>query len=549
MGKGHALTNADHERDLRIIKDMGCNFLRLAHYPQDPYVLEMADKLGLLIWEEVPLVNYMNISQGFLENSKIMIREMIRQHYNHPSVIMWGSMNEIFLWSKEGARIRKQENESYNKDVYRFAFSLDSVVRAEDPYRYSVMAIHGSKHYDITGVANIPQVLGINLYDGWYGGVFDGFGRGLDKRHKNHPEQIIFISEYGAGSDKRLNSLNPRRFDFTGNWQRLYHESYISQINQRPYLAGTAIWNQFDFSQPHTGGSIIHRNQKGLLTWDRQFKDSYFLYKANWNPDPMVYIASRDWAHRTGTNSDAKRGAGYQLVSQTVDIYTNQNRVELFANGKSLGTKSPDQIGKISWQVPFQQGTNVLEAKAKKSGEGLRDRLEINFTYRPPYLDDPSIPFQTLGINVGGNAQFTDESEFVWEADQQYQDGSFGYVGGSQGEFHKDLIITNTEKTPLYYTYIEGLSSYKLDVPEGEYEIELHFAESQDMEEGERTFGVYINDRVVYRSLDLVGDYGFRKATFRIHTTKVGSRESLTIRFEKISGIPVLNAIKVTKKQ
>ena len=112
MGKGHALTNAVHERDLRIIKEMGCNFLRLAHYPQDPRILEMADKLGLLIWEEIPLVNYMNISHPFIENSKNIIREMIRQHYNHPSVIMWGSMNEIFLWSKEGARTREHTDES-----------------------------------------------------------------------------------------------------------------------------------------------------------------------------------------------------------------------------------------------------------------------------------------------------------------------------------------------------------------------------------------------------------------------------------------------------
>jgi len=548
MGKGHALTNTDHERDLRIIKEMGCNFLRLAHYPQDPYVLEMADKLGLLIWEEVPLVNYMNISHPFLENSKNMIREMIRQHFNHPSVIMWGSMNEIFLWSEEGARTRNHTDEKYNKNVFRFAKILDSLIRAEDTDRYTVMAIHGSDHYDKTGVADIPQVLGLNLYNGWYGGVFEGFGKTLDKRHKNKPNHIIFVSEYGAGSDKRLNSLNPRRFDFTGNWQRLYHEEHLRQINERPYLAGTAIWNQFDFSQPHTGGSIIQRNQKGLLTWDRQYKDCYYLYKANWNPEPMVYIASRDWTRRTGTNPDAHTGAGYAEVTQPVDVYTNLERIELKINGKSLGRRYPDRIGKITWDVPFNHGVNVLEAYGKKSGKIYTDRLEIHFIYRPTVLKYPSVPFHTLGINVGGNAQFTDQGEFVWEADQPYKPGSFGYIDGIKGEFNKDLIIYNTENTPLYYTYLEDLTAYQLDVPDGEYEVELHFAESQDIKPGERTFTVYINNQVIFNTLDLTRDYGFRKAFFRTFIVNVKNDESLRISFKKITGVPLLNAIKVTRK-
>ncbi len=548
MGKGHALSNADHERDLRIIKEMGCNFLRLAHYPQDPHVLDLADKLGLLIWEEVPLVNYMNISHPFLENSKTMIREMIRQHYNHPSVIMWGSMNEIFLWSKEGARIREHPDEAYNTNVFKVAGVLDSLIRAEDPGRYTAMAIHGSNHYDITGVSGVPQVLGLNLYNGWYSGEFDGFGRSLDRRHEKYPEQVLFISEYGAGSDRRLNSLNPRRFDFTGNWQRLYHEAHIRQINERPYLAGTAIWNQFDFSQPHTGGSIIHRNQKGLLTWDRKYKDSYFLYKANWNPEPMVYIASRDWTQRTGTNPNAPAGSGYHEVIQPVDIYTNLDNIELRINGKSLGVKSPDEIAKITWEVPFEQGINVLEASGEKSGKPYTDRLEINFTYRSHLLKDESVPFRSLGINIGGNAQFTDATGFVWEADQSYEQGSFGYIEGKEGEFHKDLIIYNTENTPLYYTFREDLSSYRLDVPEGDYEVELHFAESQDVGNGERTFNVSANGNVLFDTLDPAGDYGFRKAFFKTFTVMVKEDESLEISFGKITGKPLLNAIKVSRK-
>ena len=118
----------------------------------------------------------------------------------------------------------------------------------------------------------------------------------------------------------RVNSLEPERFDFSNTWMRRFHESYLAQINARPWLAGTAIWNDFDFSQPETGGSIPYMNQKGMLTWDRKPKDVYFLYKANWNPAPMVYIASRGWAKRIGT--------GVAPMAQPIDVYSNQPRVE-----------------------------------------------------------------------------------------------------------------------------------------------------------------------------------------------------------------------------
>ncbi|HMJ08596.1 MAG TPA: glycoside hydrolase family 2 TIM barrel-domain containing protein, partial [Pyrinomonadaceae bacterium] len=96
-GLGNALSNRLHVRDMELIKDTGFNFVRLAHYPQDPAVLRAADRLGILLWEEIPIVNYITDSKAFADNSAVMLREMIRQHRNHPSVIMWGYMNEIFL--------------------------------------------------------------------------------------------------------------------------------------------------------------------------------------------------------------------------------------------------------------------------------------------------------------------------------------------------------------------------------------------------------------------------------------------------------------------
>ena len=89
QGFGNAVADEIHIRDMELIKDTGYNFVRLAHYPQDPSILAAADRLGLLIWEEIPIINYITVSAAFNRNSEVMLREMIRQHRNHPSVIMW----------------------------------------------------------------------------------------------------------------------------------------------------------------------------------------------------------------------------------------------------------------------------------------------------------------------------------------------------------------------------------------------------------------------------------------------------------------------------
>jgi len=546
-GIGSALSNEQHVRDMQLIKEMGANFVRLAHYPQDPAVLDAADRLGLLIWEEIPVVNYITVSPEFTQNAHEMMREMIRQHRNHPAVIAWGLMNEVFLWSPEGARIGKQTDTTYMRHVRDFALGLDSLVHREDSSRYIAMAMHASGDYDRAGLASIPQVLGLNLYSGWYGGTFSGFGTALDKRHATAPQQNIFVSEYGAGEDERLNSLEPERFDFSSNWQRLFHEAHLRQIAARPWLAGTAIWNEFDFSQPETGGSMPYVNNKGMATWDRKPKDVFYLYKANWNPEPMVRIASRSWTHRTGTNPSAPYGKGPAPVTQPVEVYSNLGRVELLLNGRSLGAKVPDDVRSATWQVPFVQGENVIEARGTRNGRTYTDRLAIQFTYRPPKLDDPSVPFHELAINVGSRAQFTD-GNVVWEGDQPYQPGSFGYVGGDAKMFDKDLPIRSTSQTPLYFTYRSGIDAYRVDVPNGDYEVQLLFAEPFALAPGERVFRVAINGKTVVPRLDLAEQDGVAYATPMTFSTSVQDGKGLSITFQSIHGAPILNAIRVTRR-
>jgi beta-galactosidase len=535
QGKGSALTNEDHARDMRIIKDMGCNFLRLAHYPQSPEVLRLADKLGLLIWEEIPIVNNMNVDKAFLENGKDMIREMIRQHYNHPSVIIWGSMNEVLLWSKGSERIQVHDDTAYVNGVYRYAVKLDSTVRAEDPARYSTMAMHQSDDYEKYKFASIPKVAGWNIYCGWYSGKAEEFSQIYGDKHKAHPNEVILISEYGAESDKQVNSENPLRLDFSGQYQRLYHESYLRQMRNMPYLAGTAIWNEFDFSQPNVGGTISHMNHKGMVTWDRKPKDVYYLYKANWNPEPMVYIATRDWLKRGG-----KPGA-----ESTIEIYANQPEVTLVINGKSYGSKKTDDIGKALWKVQLDKGNNIITATATKNGQSITDRVVVEYTVFDDNLN--AADFTAIGVNVGANTQYIDDGNDIWINDQPYKKGAYGYIGGTPTMLGIKSLITYTNDTPLFYTYQDGIKTYRLDVPDGRYELELCMVEPAKTKSGDRVFGVSVNGYNVFPKIDLAADYGTGVAVKKKYIAEVKDGKGISVDFNAISGNAVLSGIKVKR--
>lgn len=532
---GDALSSGDHYRDLKLIKDMGCNFLRLAHYPQAPEVLKLADQLGLLVWEEIPLVNYMNPVPEFLKNSKTMIREMIRQNYNHPSVIIWGSMNEVLLWSEKAERIQVQENAAYVNKVKAYAKKLDSTVRAEDPYRYSTMAMHMGDDYDKYGLSDIPQLASYNIYNGWYSGKSEEFKPEIDQKHVKNPKQVLFISEYGAEADNRVNTENPQRFDFTGQYQRLYHESYLGQMKEMPYLAGTAIWNQFDFSQPNVGGVSNNMNQKGMVTWDRKPKDSYYLYKANWNAEPMVYIASRDWTHRAGITGS----------QSTIEVYSNLSEVSLSVNGKSYGTKHPDPIRKMVWKVNLKDGVNDIEATGKTAGGPVNDHLLVNYEAYTENLADTARPFTHLAVNVGSNAQYLDGSEQVWLEDRPYKKGSFGYIGGSPAMLNIKTVKKNTNDNPLFYTYRDDIKGYRFDVPDGMYELELCFIESDKIAANERVFEVSVNGDKLLENLDMSAQYGFGVALKKKYRLNASNGNGLQVTFKAIKGKAILSGIKL----
>ncbi|MCO7112106.1 hypothetical protein NIB75_04975 [Bacteroides uniformis] len=277
---GPALTDEMHRRDFLLMKEMGANFIRISHYPQDDALLEMCDKLGMLAWEEIPIIDIVPNTPGYGDNCERNLREMIRQHYNHPSIITWGYMNEILLVTQ-----RKYKTEAELKPVLErtlaLANRLERVLKEEDSTRISTMAFHGSNSYNETGLSKITDIVGWNLYQGWYGGDLTGFEKFLAQQHQNHPTHPMIVSEYGAGSDKRLHSLHPRAFDFSIEYQQKYLEHYLPVLEDTPYICGGTHWNFIDFSSALRDESMPRINNKGLVYADRTPKDVYHYYRGS----------------------------------------------------------------------------------------------------------------------------------------------------------------------------------------------------------------------------------------------------------------------------
>lgn len=562
MGLGNALDNDLNRRDIELLKAMGGNFIRISHYPQDPVVLEMCDKLGIVVWEETPLGNNFYDSKELKTTCISSLIEMIRQNYNHPSVVIWGYMNEIGLGTAK--LTDKEKQKTIFTITAQFAKELDSIVHAEDKYRLSAIAQNsgGKDYYLDYGMSTTPNVIGWNTYYGWYKGNFNQFGDFMDKMHDETPNIISMISEYGAGGDARLHSLHPEQFDFSIEWQQQYHESYLNQIFDRKFISGAAVWNFIDFNAASRQESMPHINNKGLLYNNRTPKDVYFLYQAWLLKSPVIHIASRDWPIRKGIQLLASDS----FVVQSVKIYSNLEKVELFQNGKSLGVHNTNK-GVAVWDIPFVNGKNFLFAKGVNENSSFQDGMEIYFEIIPLLLNQINDKSFELAVNVGSNCFFIDPiNNTTWLPDQEYKSGSFGYVGGevfrsSETRIGHQSEVNLTRNVPLYQTFRYGLSAYKFDVPDGEYEVELHFSDLanktqksiydvNDKEEVSKEiseFNVAVNGVKILEDFSPTLQYGALNAIVKSYVVTSKELKGFVISFEHKKGNTLLNAIKVRR--
>ncbi|MBT8319066.1 MAG: glycoside hydrolase family 2, partial [Gramella sp.] len=272
---GNAVPNSIHRKDYQMIKEMGANFIRTAHYPQDPDVYRICDELGLLVWTEVPVINDVTDTEAYHQNAINMQKEQILQLYNHPSIVFWGIMNEIFIRLVFTRDMPEADQKAKIKTSLELAEKLEAATKELDTTRLSVMALHENDIYNTSGIADIPDVIGWNLYFGWYTPGLENLGKFLDEQHRKYPNRPLLISEYGPGSDSRIQTNDPKPWDFSEAYQLKSHVSYLNQVIERDYMLGMAAWNFADFGSSGRQDSRPYINQKGLVNFNREPKDVY----------------------------------------------------------------------------------------------------------------------------------------------------------------------------------------------------------------------------------------------------------------------------------
>ena len=561
--KGNALRDELHVQDVLLLKEMGGNYLRVSHYPQDPVIMEMCDKLGIVTSVEIPVVNAVTETEEFLHNSVEMAKEMVRQDFNRPSVMIWGYMNEIFLRRPytEGKQL-----EDYYRFTEKVARALEATIREEDPSRYTMMAYHNMpQYYEDAHLTEIPMIQGWNLYQGWYEPDINEFQRLLDRAHKAYKGKVLMITEYGPGVDPRVHSYQPERFDFSQEYGLVYHKHYLNEMMKRPFIAGSSLWNLNDFYSESRVDAVPHVNNKGVVGLNREKKDVYWFYKTALSRRPILVIGNREWKSRGGVVNTAQKEC-----IQSVPVFSNAEEVELFVNNKSLGKKKIENNYAL-FDVPFVGGENLLEAVAVTGDNKLRDMLRIQFQLVGSQLKDEAVPFTELNVMLGSPRYFEDRAANVaWIPEQEYKPGSWGFIGGTSYRrqtgfgtmLGSDIDIHGTDMNPIFQTQRVGIKSFKADVPNGEYSVYLYWAELESDKErealvynlgadseqtfaGNRSFGISINGTTVSDDFNVARDYGYARAVIKKFVITVKDGKGVSVDFHKKEGEPILNAIRI----
>ncbi|MFJ6465557.1 glycoside hydrolase family 2 protein [Streptomyces sp. NPDC091387] len=348
---GWAVTDADHEQDFALIKEIGATAVRMAHYQHDQKDYNLADATGVVVWAEIPLVDAITDSAAFTASTQYQLRELIRQNYNHPSIVFWGIGNE---------------QRSDNAPTNTLLAQLAALVRSEDPDRISTYANNLGNDAQ---VASHADTTAYNKYFGWYGGSFDDVGGWADKLHAASPNRTFALSEFGAGANPDQHALDPSAPSPGGafhpeEYQALLHEASWKQLAARPFVWGSFVWNMFDFaSDGRNEGGRPGINDKGLVTRDRLIrKDAFFWYKANWSPEPTLYITSRRWTSRTEAAAELK-------------VYSSAATVSAVLNGAPLASRSSaDHIFKWTG-LRLRPGENIVTVTASIGGTTYTDKV------------------------------------------------------------------------------------------------------------------------------------------------------------------------------
>ena len=438
LDKGWAISKADHEEDVALIKELGANTIRLAHYQHDQYFYDLCDKTGFVLWAEIPFISQFNPSQEAYNNTISQMTELVAQNYNHPAICFWGISNEILIGDDR-------------EDLRQNLRDLHELVKSMDPSRKTTMAQVSmtpmdSEHNDIT------DVVSYNHYFGWYVGDVEDNGPWLDKFHELYPDKCLGVSEYGAENILMWHTAEPDNHDYTEEYANYYHQEMLKTFAARPYLWATHQWNCFDFAaDARNEGGVKGRNNKGLITYDRKTKkDAFYVYKAWWNPEPMVFVSGGRFVNR---GPEAERN---------VIVYTNCDEVTLVVNGADVATKKAvDHM--ITFENAVVDGENVITAY---SGDVKANTIKLNgvavhdYSYDLPegnaaanWFDDPAAlaartafkypkGYYSIKDKVGVLLANPETAAIVNELLAKMLAGAGGLMGGGMemGESMKDFM-------------------------------------------------------------------------------------------------------------
>ena len=355
IGLGSALTIKEHEEDMVLVKELGANTLRLAHYQHAQEFYDLCDENGIIVWAEIPYISK-HMTNG-KANAVSQMKELITQCYNHPSVICWGLSNEI---TASGA---------VTEELLQDHRELNELCHKMDPTRPTVMA-HAFMLEKDSPLIPIADVASYNLYFGWYLGELTQNEQFFDEYHALYPDRVIGFSEYGADANTAFHSSQPEKGDYTEEYQCVYHEHILKLIEERPYLWATHVWNLFDFAADgRDEGGKKGENQKGLVEFDHKTrKDAFYLYKAAWSKEPFVHLRGKRYVDRAEDTT-------------LIKVYSNCESVTLYVDGRELETKSGKTV--FTFSVPISGEHRIEAVGGECRDECVVRRVE---TPNPAYL-------------------------------------------------------------------------------------------------------------------------------------------------------------------
>lgn len=339
---GNAISYENMKQDMELIREVGANTIRLAHYQHNQYFYDLCDKYGMIVWAEIPYISE-HMPNG-RENTFSQMKELIIQNFNHPSIVTWGISNEITISGRK-----------HKKDMLDNHRELQKLCKEMDPTRPTTLACFAMcLHFN--PVAHITDLVGWNLYLGWYVPGFFLNDVWIWFWHLLYPNRPLCYSEYGAEGMPNLHSRFPRRGDNTEEYQNKYHEFMLRCFKRHPYMWATYVWNMFDFAaDARNQGGEPGMNHKGLVTFDRSLKkDSFYLYKAYWSKDPFVYMAGRRFEYRTGKTT-------------VITVYTNEKEVAIYNNGKLVEVKTGEHVFKFRLKLEAENKLDVYAGQQKDS--------------------------------------------------------------------------------------------------------------------------------------------------------------------------------------